>query len=151
MTTEDPSPERFADPISFRFDAEFRLRIAGFSGVVTDDDLMGAYRALVAAPDYDVGADDLVDLRQVTHLGVTAQGLRQLMGLFTEIDHLGVATRLAIVAPNDEVYGVSRMYQMLRGDGVPEEISVFRELEAALTWLADGRAKRGHSSNGNAA
>ncbi len=112
---------------------------------------MGAYRALVATPDYDVGADDLVDLRQVTHLGVTAQGLRQLMGLFAEIDHLGVATRLAIVAPHDEVYGVSRMYQMLRGDGVPEEISVFRELTAALMWLAEGRAKRGRSSNGSAA
>ena len=137
--------------IEFAFDPARRLRTARFHGVVRDDDLAGAYQALVASPDYDAGADDLVDLRGVTHLGVTSEGLRGIMELFAPIDDLGIATRLAIVAPNDAVYGVSRMYEMLRGDGVPEEISVFRDVDEAMRWLDEGRESRGVRQNNSAA
>ncbi|HYW32719.1 MAG TPA: hypothetical protein VE869_14565 [Gemmatimonas sp.] len=114
--------------------------------------MMGdAYAELLSAPDYDATADDLVDLRGVTHLGVTPEGLRGIMSMFTPIDELGIATRLAIVAPTDAVYGVSRMYELLRGDGVPEEIRVFRDLNAALQWLAEGREARGVASRTSAA
>jgi hypothetical protein len=136
-------PDDTPQAITFRFDPALRLRTAIFSGVVTDDKLTGAYRALVAEPDYDAGADDLVDLRGVTHLGVTPVGMRSLMELFAPVDDLAIPTRLAIVAPNDAVYGVSRVYEMLRGKGVPEEIAVFRDLLDAMHWLAEGREHRG--------
>ena len=127
--------------IDVRFDSTARRRVAVFRGVLLDADLVGTYRGLLGQPDYDYGADDLVDLRGVTRMGVTSAGLRQLMGLFAEADSLGIPTRCAIVAPEDAVYGVSRMWQLMREDYVSEEMSVFRVMGDAEEWLAQGRRR----------
>lgn len=121
--------------IEFDYDAAARLRVARFTGDITDAIMVDAYRSVVSAPDYDPEANDLVDLRAVTRFGITANGMRDVMVMFAPIDQLGIPTRLAIVAPADAVYGVSRMYQMLRGDDVPETIEVFRSLDEAMVWL----------------
>jgi hypothetical protein len=128
--------------ISFTYNPVARRRIATFSGSIEDGDLMGAYAELLRDPEYDHGADDLVDLRAVERFGVTESGLKNIMALFAPVDQLGIPTRLAIVAPNDDVYGVSLMYRTLRGDDVPEQIEVFREMDAAEDWLNRGAAER---------
>lgn len=119
-------------------------------GTLNDADLMGAYAQLLQDPDYDHGADDLVDMRAVDHLGVTQSGLEKIMELFAPVDQLGIPTRLAIVAPGDQVYGVSLMYQTLRGDDVPEQIAVFREMSEAEEWLNRGAAERAKGRAENA-
>jgi hypothetical protein len=121
--------------IEFSYDRARRRRTATFKGRINDAFLVSSYRTLVADPRYDAGADDLVDLRAVTQLDVTQAGLFSLMGMFAEIDRLGIPTKLAIIAPADHIYGVSRMYQLLRGDDVPEEVRVFRDEAAANEWL----------------
>jgi hypothetical protein len=128
--------------ISFTYNPIARRRIARFSGVVHDADLMGAYAELLRDPDYDHGADDLVDLREVEHFGVTETGFKNIISLFAPVDQLGIPTRLAIVAPGDDVYGVSQLYQTLRGDDVPELVEVFREIGAAEDWLNRGAAEK---------
>ena len=128
--------------ISFSYNSVARRRIATFSGALDDAALIGAYANLLRDPDYDHGADDLVDLCAVDHMGVTEAGLENVISLFAPVDQLGIPTRLAIVAPGDEVYGVSVMYQMLRGEGVPEEVAVFRTMHEAEEWLNRGAAER---------
>jgi len=128
--------------ISFSYNPVARRRIATFTGRVEDADLIGAYAELLRDPDYDHGADDLVDMRGIEHFGVTQAGLENIMALFAPVDQLGIPTRLAIVAPGEEVYGVSLMYQTLRGDDVPEQISVFRGMDEAEEWLNRGAAER---------
>jgi len=128
--------------ISFTYNPVARRRIATFRGEIDDADLMGAYAELLRDPDYDHGADDLVDLRQVERFGVTETGFKNIMALFAPVDQLGIPTRLAIVAPGDDIYGVSLMYQTLRGDDVPEQIEVFRDIGAAEDWLNRGAAER---------
>src|SRR5688572_17096342 len=103
---------------------------------------MGAYAELLRDPDYDHGADDLVDLRAVERFGVTESGLKNIMTLFAPVDQLGIPTRLAIVAPDDDVYGVSLMYQTLRGADVPVQIEVFRHVRSAEDWLNRGAVER---------
>lgn len=136
--------------ISFSYNPVARRRIATFVGTLNDADLMGAYAQLLQDPDYDHGADDLVDMRAVDHLGVTQSGLEKIMELFAPVDQLGIPTRLAIVAPGDQVYGVSLMYQTLRGDDVPEQIAVFREMSEAEEWLNRGAAERAKGRAENA-
>ena len=131
-----------ASNISFSYNPVARRRIATFSGALDDAALIGAYANLLRDPDYDHGADDLVDLRAVHHMGVTESGLENVISLFAPVDQLGIPTRLAIVAPGEHVYGVSLMYQMLRGEGVPEEVAVFRTMEEADEWLNRGAAER---------
>jgi hypothetical protein len=43
-------------------------------------------------------------------------------------------SRLAIVAPRDELFGLGRMYEFLRGDS-PVDVRVFRERKEAELWL----------------
>jgi hypothetical protein len=126
---------------AIEFDPVTRRRIAVFHGPIEDADLFDAYGALLERPDYDCGADDLVDLQRVTHMGVTSNGLRRLMGMFAEVDAKGIRTRCAIVAPEDAVYGVSRMWQLMREDAVSEELCVFRVMRDAEEWLAVGRRR----------
>ncbi|HEX6039855.1 hypothetical protein [Longimicrobium sp.] len=120
--------------IRFRTDLARGVRIAAFHGTVDGGELLHAYRTQLDHPDYDPSLDDLVDLREVEMLDVSAAALRELMSMFSRVDALGYATRLAIVAHNDLGYGLGRMYEMMR-DGAPEEVSVFRDLDEAFDWL----------------
>jgi hypothetical protein len=129
--------------IRFEVDRERGIRHALFEGTVGDDELLGAYGALIEEPDYDPTLDDLVDLRIVGRLDVSTPALRQLIAAFAPIDLQGIPTRCALVAGSTFTFGMSRMYELLRGDDTPEEIRVFDDYEEALTWLAEGRALRG--------
>jgi hypothetical protein len=121
--------------ITFALDPANRVRTAQYTGIVDDTQLLQAYAALLADPDYDATFNDLVDLRGVARLEVSAEALRQLISMYTPVDQLGVRTRLAVVAGSDLTFGMSRMYELLRGDGIPEEIRVFRSYDDAVAWL----------------
>jgi hypothetical protein len=123
--------------IRFEVDPASRTRVAWFEGVVDDAELLGSYGALVQEPDYDSTLDDLVDMTGVDRLDVSSESVRQLVRMFTPLDPEGLVTRLAIVAPRDHVFGMARMYEILRSDA-PEEICVFRDRAAAERWLRGG-------------
>lgn len=120
--------------IRFRVDAAHGVRIAEFLGVVDDDDLLGSYGRLVEEPGYDPTLHDLADMRRIERLDVSSTALRRLVEMFAPLESRDHPTRLAIVAPKDHVYGLSRMYEMLSAD-TPEDIRVFREYGPAATWL----------------
>jgi hypothetical protein len=124
-----------AAAISFVYDTATHRRIATFTGAIGDRELFDAYESLLDDPTYDPSVDDLIDLRGVTHMGVTGAGLHRLIALYDERPSSGYPTRAAIVAPSDVLYGVSRMFQTLRGDANPDEVEVFRSLLDASAWL----------------
>jgi hypothetical protein len=128
--------------IRFSVDPRTRTRTARYSGVITEEELLTTYATLVADPGYDPTFDDLVDLREVERLELSAAAIRQLATMFVPLDAVSGHTRTAIVAASDAVFGMSRMYEMLRGDEVPEEIRVFRSYEEATAWLADRPARQ---------
>ena len=119
----------------FSIDEALRRRAATFRGPITDRELIDAYSTLLADPAYDAALDDFIDLRHVTHMGVTSAGLHRLIGMYDERDSPGFVTRAAILAPTDVLYGVSRMFQTMRGEGHPDELEVFRTLDESLGWL----------------
>ena len=122
-------------PITFSYDAGAHRRIVTFRGTISDRELLDAYESLLGDPAYDASTDDFIDLRDVTHMGVTSAGLHRLISLFDERDSPGYVTRTAIYAPTDVLYGVSRMFQTMRGEEHPDLLEVFRTLEESLAWL----------------
>ena len=124
-----------AESITFSYDGSAHRRIVTFRGAVSDRELLDAYASLLGDPGYDASTDDFIDLRDVTHMGVTSVGLHRLIAMFDERDSPGHTTRTAIYAPTDVLYGVSRMFQTMRGEGHPDLIEVFRTLEQSLAWL----------------
>lgn len=121
------------EPITFAVDPGSRVRRATYRGVVTEPALLSAYERLLSDPGYDPTMSDLVDLRAVERLEVGSECLRMLVDMFAR-PGATTATRLAIVAPVDYVFGMARMYELLSSD-TPEQIHVFRDLDAAERWL----------------
>lgn len=128
--------------IAFCIDHARQLRTARFAGAITDRELLEAYERLLRDPSYRGDYDDLIDLREVTHMGVTSAGLHRLIALYDERGAVETPTRNAIVAPTDVLYGVSRMFQTLRGEGLAAELEVFRSLDDAERWIADKPSTR---------
>ncbi len=95
---------------------------------------------MVNEPMYDPSLDDLIDLRGVTHMGVTGAGLHRLIAMYDQRESDGHPTRAAIVAPTDVLYGVARMFQTLRGEDTPDVIEVFRSIGDALCWLDESES-----------
>ncbi len=96
---------------------------------------------MVVESTYDPLLDDLIDLRTVTHMGVTGAGLHRLIAMYCQRESDGHGTRAAIVATTDVPYGVARMFQTRRGEDTPDVIEIVRSIDDALRWL-DRRDRR---------
>jgi len=118
-------------PIKYEIDPSRRLILTTADGVLTDTDVIGHKKALIADPAFQPGMLELSDVRDVNQLDVTPEGIR----VFTSFDraHDDQPGRLAIVASEDFVFGMARMYQMSTTDD--SNVGVFRSMEEAKEWL----------------
>ena len=133
--------------IEFSVDPDTQVRVAKFTGTVDDDELLSTYRRLRSSPDYDASANVLVDLSDVERLDVSPQALGELVATLRPMERNLAGRRRAIVAASDAVYGMARMYEIMRSDS-PEDIRVFRDLMAAREWLATGESARTRTKAG---
>ena len=118
-------------PATYRIDSSLRMVFSRAEGVVTEAEILDHRRRLGEDQDFHPGFSQLVDLREVTKAALSHADMRVIASrtnLFNE------ESRRAMVAQNDAVFGLARMYQMLREEG-PEEIMVFRQMPAARRWL----------------
>ena len=121
-------------PISYRIDPARSLVLTTVTGVVTDNDVLAHKRALASDPEYHPSMKELSDVRGVTDLEVTAEGIAVMAGFDREHDDTERGHRIALVASADVVYGMARMYQMNTVEA-DERVGVFRTLDEATRWL----------------
>lgn len=103
-------------PIRYAIDRPRRLVMTTAWGVLTDDDILSHKKTLDADPGFVPGMSELSDVRGINRLAVTPAGVREMV----KRDREGVikpAHRLALVVASDLVYGMARMYSLLRGSG----------------------------------
>ena len=117
-------------PASYHIDPERRTIFSSATGVVTDDDLKGHQSRLRSDPAFDRTFNQLWDLRGVAEARVTNGAIRTL----ADSRSFDAGARRGVVAPQDLVYGLARMFEMLRDDS-EEEIRAFRNFEEAKQWL----------------
>jgi len=109
-------------------------------GTVHDDEFSAAIDSALHDPQYQAGMNSLIDFRAVERFDVSNNTIQQAVGTIgKELDRHGQHWKAAIVAPTNLVYGLSRMYQILR-EGSMEEVGVFRDDDDARVWL--GLSKR---------
>ena len=122
-------------PISYSIDPARGLVTLTYTGTITDRDLFDTFDRLYRDPGHRVGMSELSDLREAESVQVTAKGLQDLaLRTARQLDPAGKTWRVAVVAPRDVVFGLARMYELLR-EGSPEQVMVFRDLAAAEQWL----------------
>ena len=123
-------------PSAYTIDQTRSIVLSRGWGVITEHELLAHARALAADPRFEPHFCQLADLRDVTSVQVTSATIRQLVHL----SPFGAGARRALVGSTDIVYGMARMFQIMR-DESPDDIQVFRDLDAALEWLGIAGAK----------
>lgn len=119
--------------IRYRIVEAEALVVTTFAGRVTDAELLEHDRLIAADPAVPRGHRELVDLRAVTSVDVSPEGLAALVERDARRPEIA-ETRLAIVAPRDLAFGFGRAYQA-RSLASRPEVEVFRTAEAAAAWL----------------
>lgn len=105
-------------------------------GVVDDEQLLRFYEQQVAdrwlLVDYH---RELVDGRGITFLVVTVRGHERLVDLVRRNADLVQGRRVAMLADQDLVYGVFRMWEGQQDD-LDYIVRVFRDNDEAIAWLS---------------
>ena len=122
-------PEREL-PATYEIDPQRRLVTSRLWGAVTDDEVFEHNQKLRNDPRFDPTYRQLTDLMGVTEIGVSTSTINE-----TSLDQFfEPGTRRALVACDDAVFGMARMYA-LRAEGLGQTIQVFRDVERAREWL----------------
>ena len=104
------------------------------SGRVTGVDLADYYKRLRAHPDFRRDLNEIFDATRVETIDLTADDVRRLSSATEQYTSLGVPVKVAIVAPGDLEFGLSRMYEMLQVNSI-NVLKVFRERALAERWI----------------
>jgi len=132
---QPPNVDNHGMGIRYRIDEELKLVIAVVVGRVTDADVLEYAKRRHDDPEPRRALDEVMDLRaSAMDSTVTGDAVRQLARFWRDRSDNIADGRLAIIAPGNVSFGMSRMYQFLRDDG-PDSIRVFRDPIEALRWL----------------
>lgn len=121
-------------PFTYRIDSERGVVYATATGTVTDDDVTKLKADIAADPAFRPGMVELSDLRGIEDLQVSPEGISRFAMMDQQHADDQADFKLALVANEDLVYGMARMYQMSTGPN-PQQVSVFRSVEEAEAWL----------------
>jgi hypothetical protein len=117
-------------PCSYTILPESRFVYTRGWGVVTDAAILAQARALKSDPRFQPSFAQIYDLRDGT-IAFTSAGLREV----ALISPFGAGARRAFVSgPSDSLFGMVRMYEVLR-EPVGDEVMVFHGVDEALCWL----------------
>ena len=120
--------------MSIQIDKDRQVTIVTLDGEFS----LAAVKALVEElqnyEDYDPRFGALYDLRQVTMGGITADQLQRLA--FDIFDPSWDGTRFAMVATDDDVYGMARVYAAVADETGKQQRRAFRDFDAAFDWVA---------------
>ncbi len=121
-------------PIGYSIDKNLGVVLTTATGRLTDEDILEDKRQLTSDPDFSPGLVELSDIRAVTELAVTPEGIaKMVMQDAEDADKLG-AHKLAIVVSKEVAFGLARMYESMTEQNMPN-VQIFREMSEAREWL----------------
>jgi len=122
-------------PIRFDIDMDKRWIQTTASGRVRYADLIDYYHRLRSHPDF---ADDLSIIFDTTPsegFDLDFDDVSRLSTVNEQFTQLDPPLNVAIVAPGDLAFGLSRMYETLK-NASPSSVKVFRDRAAAEAWVS---------------
>lgn len=129
-----PSCDRGPELIAYELDEERSLAIVTVRGDLSDGEMVDWFGGFLAALGRLERVGGVVDTRGLAGFQVSSEAVHTLTVMAEGHDAVFADSRWAFVADQDVVFGMARMYQMLR-ESAPYEIGVFRSMEEALRWL----------------
>jgi hypothetical protein len=122
--------------MSYQFEIDRSEGVVYFSasGVFTSEELFSCIQEVVADPDFEPGYDHLVDLREVEqHVTRGEEIARRVAFDKAMAGRIGDA-KFALVSSALQVYGMTKMYEILAKEA-PFEVRTFVSMSEARGWL----------------
>lgn len=138
-------------PITFEVDKPHGYFVSSWRGRLTASELRRTYLDFFDSGRWTSSLNELVDLR---HIDASALTTDEIM-LFSKwsktvyADRGITTTYTAIYAPDDLPFGLSRVYEGW-AEGSPENIEIFRSLEAARNWVTSAARDTAVKQSGSA-
>ena len=124
-------------PIEYWIDDERRVVFVEGQGVFTGEEVFAYQKEVWSRPEV-AGYGELVDMSKVERIELPApKRVGELAALSASMDSPNSPSKMAIVAPEDMIFGLGKMYQARRHlqPAGTKEVRVFRDRESALDWL----------------
>lgn len=123
-------------PVRVSASQELSFILLVLEGVVTADEIERYVAPLLEQPEYALMQRALADMSAAARGDAPSEILRRYARRAAQkIDgNVERGSKMALVAENPEFFGLSRMYQSLRG-GSPVEFEIFRSRGEAEAWL----------------
>ncbi len=121
-------------PADYQIDKTQDLVLSRAWGALNRADLIGHGERLRGDPGFKPHYRQLWDFTEITKSELSYTELAAM----AKISVFAPTTRRAMLAPVDVVFGMARMFQMLRESEGETGIRVFRKRSEALRWLETG-------------
>jgi hypothetical protein len=116
-------------PAAYSIDLAKQVVFTTFSGEVHEAEVRAMLMRMVDDPAFNPDFSELLDLSAVTDFRISGEELKGI----SEIDPFSARARRAFVSPADLLFGVSRMYEGIKGG--QHNIATFRGMVEARHWL----------------
>ena len=120
-------------PSSYEIDKQRKLVVTTAWGVCTMDDVLQFRKQVLNDRDFDPSFSQLADLTRITKVEITPDEIRMIAAISPFSPH----SRRAIVAQDHLVFGISKMFGILRGLRGEKLLRVFRDRSEAMEWLLE--------------
>ncbi len=121
-------------PTEYIIDAGRAMVLSRAWGTIQRGEFIAHGRSLLTDPAFKPHFRQFWDLSTVTQLETDYSGVTEL----ADVRVFAPETRRAILAPTDVIFGLARMFQMMRESKGETGIRVFRDREEAMQWLETG-------------
>ena len=100
--------------------------ISGFDKLLTE---------IVESPNWKTGTKQLVDHRKLILNKLTTEDMRTIASIVKEHSEKLGNGRCAFVMNDAFGFGMARMYELIGGDHIHQDVCVFYSIEEAVEWL----------------
>lgn len=118
-------------PVGYKIDKEHKLVMSTAYGAVTREDIFFHQQRLAADPDFSPNFSQLADFTRMAKLEFNAADIVS----FATKTIFAPEARRAIIAPDDEAFGLARMFEILRDTRGESGVRVFRTMEEGFDWI----------------
>ena len=121
--------------INFEHSPEYvYIQTEGVASVGGFDELL---TAIVESPEWITGAKQLVDHRKLKPEMLTSEDVLKIKDIVKKHAKMLGNGRCAFVVSEILGFGLVRMYELLGGDDIHQEVAVFYTIDEAVEWLID--------------
>lgn len=122
-------------PIKNQIDSEHNLIIRTVSGTLTTPEILNAFNDSLDDKDFVKDMHVIWDISNAEMHQVTVDAMNTIVEhIKTHLNNRGSKYKIAIIAPEDLNFGLSRMFATY-GSDLPVSIGIHRDINDAYRWL----------------